>query len=52
MKTINQYQEDMKALMQKSTTIKAKCIAENRDPVRTEIAYKNETSWGTSRKSR
>jgi len=42
MKTLNQYREDIKALMKKAGDIDAKVTAENRDPSEAEISLKNE----------
>lgn len=42
MKTITQYREDIKNLMKKAGDIDAKCTAENRDPVASEVSLKNE----------
>lgn len=42
MKTINQYREDIKALMKKAADIDARITAENRDPQESELSLKNE----------
>jgi len=42
MKTITQYQEDIKALMKKSVDIDAQCVTENREPTSAELVLKNE----------
>lgn len=42
MKTITQYKEDIKNLMKKVGDIDAKCTAENREPVASEVTLKNE----------
>jgi hypothetical protein len=42
MKTVSQYKEDIKNLMKKVGDIDAKCTAENREPVESEITLKNE----------
>jgi len=42
MKTIKQYREDIKALMDKSAAVDAQAVTENRDLTDEELAYKNE----------
>lgn len=42
MKTVSQYKEDIKALMQKSADIDAQCVNENREPTSAELILKNE----------
>ena len=42
MKTLTQYQEEIKALMKKVGDIDAKCTAELRDISETELSVKNE----------
>lgn len=42
MKTVSQYQEDIKNLMKKAGDIDAKCSNENRDLTQTELSMKNE----------
>lgn len=42
MKTLSQYREDIKGLMEKIDSIKAKCVAENRDPIPEEVSYMND----------
>lgn len=42
MKTISEYRENIKNLMKKAGDIDAKCTAENREPVASEISLKNE----------
>ncbi|MCK9599591.1 MAG: phage major capsid protein [Sphaerochaeta sp.] len=39
MKTISQYREDIKLLMDKVQAVKDKCTSENRDPVPEEVSY-------------
>ena len=41
MKTISQYREDIKELMGKIDAVRAKCVAENRDPAPEEISHMN-----------
>src|SRR4030042_3055427 len=42
MKTVSQYNEDIKLLMKKAADINAKCVAENRDPMASELSVLNE----------
>ena len=42
MKTISQYREDIKALMEKSAALDTKALNENRDLTESELALKNE----------
>jgi len=42
MKTVTQYREDIKSLMKKAADIDTKCVAENRDPLESELTLKNE----------
>ena len=42
MKTVTQYKEDIRVLMEKSATYDAQCVAENRDLTEAERTYKNE----------
>jgi len=42
MKTVSQYKEDIKALMDKVASMDAKCIAEGRDLTPAEVEVKNE----------
>jgi HK97 family phage major capsid protein len=42
MKTISQYREDIKSLMEKSAALDAKALGENRDLTESELALKNE----------
>jgi HK97 family phage major capsid protein len=42
MKTITQYREDIKNLMQSAADIDAKCVNEDRDPTESELTLKNE----------
>lgn len=42
MKTITQYKEDIRVLMDKAAEIDTKCISENRDPTSAELIFQNE----------
>ena len=46
MKTVSQYREDITRLVKKVGDIDAKCVAENRDPLDSELALKNELMDG------
>ncbi len=42
MKTLTQYREDIKGLREKIGNVKAKCTAENRDPMPEEVTHMND----------